>query len=199
LEESMEEEADLVLLGLWLDQGNERAFAILYNRHLNPLVGWVHRRYGEEFLRRETHRVCEAVHDTWMRMRDLHQAGRLDQATLCPLLITLLNHRLIDEYRRSRRSPAPLGEDFPEVITEATSGLQDDLMDLRGCLDQMPPQHRQTYELLYTRGLKLAEAAREMGLASPSGASARREGMLAWLRNRMGVESPHEPYRRGTR
>ncbi len=174
-------EEDLELWNRWRNARDQQAFATLYNRHLDFLVGYVRRRYGDPYLRREAHRVQEAIHETWIRLENVQAVS----GNLRPLLARILGNLLVDAHRRdpSRREQASA-----QVEASTETGPVDELLAeeererLRRCIEQMPEQHRQTYYLLFEQGLTLQEAAQQMGLKHPPAAWARRERMIEWLR-----------------
>jgi RNA polymerase sigma factor (sigma-70 family) len=184
-------EEDLELWNRWRHSHDQQAFAVLYNRHLDFLVGFVRRRYGDQYLRREAHRVQEAIHETWLRLERVQNVS----SDLRPLLARILGNLLVDAHRRD---PSRREQPSEEVEAPTETGPVDELLAaeererLRRCIEKMPEQHRQTYHLLFEQGLTLQEAAQQMGLKHAPAAWARRERMIEWLRQCLAEEGEQE-------
>lgn len=105
--------------------------------------------------------------------RKLRQFRRRNDCTLSTWLTVVTVNHTIDFMRkekyRTRIDPQEafdLKTDLPDTRKDIESVLMDRQRDsaVRAAVSALPPQDRQVYELLYTRGLVLEDAARALGV-----------------------------------
>lgn len=163
-------------------QGDEAAFAEVYDRHAEAVFRAAMRMLGDRFA------AEEVVQETWLVL--WNRAERFDASlgSLVAWLLTIARNRSLDRLRAARRRPALVsvgGSDDDEPDAEAleralaAGGRADGSADerdpeaaamlrwqrsvVRGVLDLLPDQERRAIELAYDEGLSQAEIAVRLG------------------------------------
>jgi RNA polymerase sigma-70 factor (ECF subfamily) len=132
----------------------------------------------------------DVVQDSFLAL--WRQAERIDPARgIRSYLLSIVHNRAVDRIRRSARrpeaelafdAPIPANDDPVEEVTKITEGEA-----VRAALVSLPPDQRQTIELVFFRGLTLSETATQMSV--PLGtAKSRLRLALGRLRQELGKQ-----------
>lgn len=105
----------------------------------------------------------DAVHDTFLVLAENFQKfSLLERHKTRSLLVTIVEHKAIDLYRKKqRRGEAPLVEE----ISGIDPGPQEDASPLAQCILRLPGRYREFFRLKYELGYSTREAGQLMGLS----------------------------------
>jgi RNA polymerase sigma-70 factor, ECF subfamily len=145
--------------------GDDAAFEALYDSLATRLYRYIRRHVPD------AHRCDDVLQETFLRM---HKARGtfVTGAAVLPWAFAIARRLMIDEMRRSRRSPRVLDDvdpaaanpvaapERPEHIVEAREVAQ----RFTTALARLPDSQRTAFELLKHDGLTLAEAAAVLGV-----------------------------------
>lgn len=150
------QQAQLDLLVLEAQGGDEQAFGALY-RHYNPgLQRFAYRFAGDEQLAKD------AVQETWITLsKSLHTLK--DPRGFQVWAFKTVRWRVVDQVRRRGAPTEELSEDMEgrevsAIVSLATSS------QLRSHLDALPAEERSCLALFYLEELKLSEIAAVHGV-----------------------------------
>lgn len=145
---------------------NDRVRLELYLTHRAELVDYAHR------IVRDRARAEDVVQDAWLRVVAAEREKPLGR----PLgyLYRVVRNLAIDGYRSQRREAARGGDDLSMVAEtvadaapspEAAAIARHELRQVLACLDDLPERTRKAVTLYKFEGLKLREAAEQMGIS----------------------------------
>lgn len=150
---------DTLLAGL--RAGDAGAARALYDSYGASVYGFARRRTGDAGL------SSEIVQDVMLRVWQKAPSFDAGRGSFRSWIFQIARNATIDAGRRQRSRPR-LAED---VIHLEPSGQHDDIEVMfrnwliAEALDRLPDDHRAVVELVYFRGLKVAEAAERLGIA----------------------------------
>lgn len=168
-------------------KGDERAFALLFDRHADSAFRYALSRGCTADEAQEV--TQEAFIVLWRRLRDVRMVG---DSVLPWLLVTVRNIASASRRRISRIATAPLSdyEDLPSADLPPVERLQraEQLRWVAAALEKLDLTDRRMIELCIYQGLDYQAAAKELGLR-PNGVAQR----MHRVRNRLKTErSLHE-------
>lgn len=147
--------------------GRDReAFGEVYERYAPAAYGVALRVLRQPFL------AQEVVHDAFTALWNAPEAFDPSRGPFRTFLLSLVHHRAVDAVRREERlrarerraNPEPPGdEDVMDAVVEEVE-LADRRREVRRAMDDLPPEQRETLELMYFRGWTQARIARETGV-----------------------------------
>jgi RNA polymerase sigma-70 factor (ECF subfamily) len=156
--------ADEELMTL-VDDGDARAFEVIFDRHAGPAFSLAYRMCGRRALAEEI--VQEAFMSLW------RSAARYDsrRGSVRSWVLRVVHNRAIDAFRRELSSAKnDVADDWiSEVLparerTEEEVERRSDARLVRSALDRLPPDQRQVIELAYFGGFSHAQIAQALGL-----------------------------------
>jgi RNA polymerase sigma-70 factor (ECF subfamily) len=156
-------------------EGDREAFEQLYRTHAPAVARLVRFRLGGE----DEDAVAEVFFRAWRGLATYQDTG----APFSAWLYGIARHVAIDVARtRGRVEPT---EQVPDREVEP---MTDDLMSLRGAIEQLPTEQRQVIELKYLVGLTNEEVAAAMG-CTPGAVNAKQWRALRALAQELGEAS----------
>jgi RNA polymerase sigma-70 factor (ECF subfamily) len=139
---------------------DEELMRALYREHAGPLFGFVLHLVGGDRQRAE-----DVVQETLVRA--WRHADRLDVAagSIRPWLVTVARRIVIDAHRRAAARP-PETDAAPLELLPAEDELERALrmMAISDALGSLSRPHREVIVETYLKGLKVGEAAAELGI-----------------------------------
>ncbi len=152
--------ADGDLLAAYL-QGDQAAFAVLYERYRRPLYAF--------FARQLPHaQADDAFQETWMKfIRNIQRYE--DRGKLQSYLFAIANNVLMDDYRRQMRSGTGADNEESSDVEDTGSNVQQDVSRqqlhaaLQAQIAKLPVGQRSVWVLRQETGLSLAELAEITG------------------------------------
>ena len=132
-------------------------FVALYETYRNLMFHVAH-----QILRNEAD-AEDAVHDAFVTVAEkISLFSSLERHKTRSLLVTIVEHKAIDLYRKKqRRGEAPLVEE----ISGIDPGPQEDASPLAQCILRLPGRYREFFRLKYELGYSTREAGQLMGLS----------------------------------
>jgi RNA polymerase sigma-70 factor (ECF subfamily) len=155
--------------------GDREAFEELYRTHAPAVARLVRFRMGAE----DEDAVAEVFFRAWRGLGGYRDTG----VPFSAWLYGIARHVAIDELRKRGRS-----EPTDQLPDRGVEPMTDDLLTLRGAIDQLPTEQRQVIELKYLLGLTNDEVAAAMG-CSPGAVNAKQWRALRSLAGEMGEAS----------
>ncbi|HEX6844857.1 MAG TPA: RNA polymerase sigma factor [Actinomycetota bacterium] len=155
--------------------GDREAFGELYRTHAPAVARLVRFRMGTE----DEDAVAEVFFRAWRGLGGYRDTG----VPFSAWLYGIARHVAIDELRKRHRA-----EPTDELPDREVEPMTDDLLTLRGAIDQLPTEQRQVIELKYLVGLTNDEVASAMG-CTPGAVNAKQWRALRALANEMGAAS----------
>jgi RNA polymerase sigma-70 factor (ECF subfamily) len=147
---------------VWSAAGDSKAFDEIVFRH-GPFALRVARRLAPDHTHAQDV-VQEAMVRAWT------QAGKFDpqRALFTTWLYRIIVNLCIDERRRMRPGPLPVGYDLPDPATSAAEQMEIEqrARALASALLELPPRQRAAMTLVYDEGLSGGEAASVLGLSA---------------------------------
>ena len=143
-----------------LREGDESAFAAIYDAHSRLIYGLIVRMVRDSALAEDL--LQEVFLKLW------RSADALDESTasLAPWLVTVARHRVIDYFKsgHNHRSMNSTSLDLPEVSRHVSvkgydAVFGDNVRSLRRAMRCLEFRHRQVLELAYVEGLSQTEIA----------------------------------------
>jgi RNA polymerase sigma-70 factor, ECF subfamily len=143
-----------------VDDGEVRAFEVIFDRHASAAFSLAHRMSGRRAIAEDV--VQEAFLSLW------RSGARYDRArgSVRSWLLTVVRNRAIDAFRRTvlydRRAVADEGiaERLPAPeLTDTEVARRDDARQIRHALEDLPPDQRQVIELAYFGGFTHSQIA----------------------------------------
>jgi RNA polymerase sigma-70 factor (ECF subfamily) len=177
--------------------GDSQAFMAIYDRYNRIAFGLAYRILGEPQAAEEV--VQDAFMQVWTR------AGSFDfsaAANVRGWILTIVHHRAIDTYRRSRRPDrqSVALDDHLELRSMADTAEEVARMLTREevieAVDGLPDDQRRAVELAYFSGLTQREIADREGTPLGTVKGRLRLGMNK-LRTVLAMADQHDPSRRG--
>ncbi len=148
------EEADLVRRA---QQGDARAFGVLYEQHVDRVYAYIAHRVGN---RADAEDLTEEVF-----LKALANLGRFRwRGSLLPWLLTIARNLVTDHWRRRNRE-----REWPLAPPAAANGLTDAVErhwqreQLRAAAGELTELQQQVIALRFAAGLSIAETAQVMG------------------------------------
>lgn len=168
LMDTMAERPDDGVLMLRFRDGDQRAFAMLYERHKAALFRYLQR------MCRSPETADDLFQETWSRV--ILSAERYEvRAQFKTYLFRIAHNCAIDHFRRSGRQPVDRAQDvtqmqelLPGVAYEQPEARTSELQlqaDFRRALQDLPPEQRETFVLYEESGLGLEEIGNITGVA----------------------------------
>ena len=155
--------ADEELMGL-VRRGDPRAFELVYDRHGGAAFSLAYRIVGSQPGAEDV--VQEAFLSIW-RSRLRYDGTRGSVRTW---VLGIVHNRAIDALRRSgvherRREPLDVVEERHEARerTDVEAARREEARTVRGALDALPTEQRQTIELAYFGGFTHTQIAELLG------------------------------------
>lgn len=177
--------------------GDSQAFMGLYDRYNRIAFGLAYRILGEPQAAEEV--VQDAFMQVWNRAEGF-DAGAA--ANVRGWVLTIVHHRAIDAYRRSRRPDrqSVALDDHLELRSIADTAedvaRRLDREEIRDAVDSLPDDQRRAVELAYFSGLTQREIAEQEGTPLGTVKGRMRLG-LNKLRTVLAVAEVREPTGRG--
>lgn len=143
--------------------GDQQAFAPLVERYQRMVAG-VAWRYGAS-----ADEVDDLVSEVFIKTYTNLGRYRPEHAFSTWLYRLAANH-LVDHGRRKRKERGRT--EMPEDVVDPAAGTAEGLVQrqkierVRAAMEELPSHYRETLFLVYVEGLKVNEAARELGLPS---------------------------------
>jgi RNA polymerase sigma-70 factor (ECF subfamily) len=146
-------------MGLVQD-GEARAFEIIFDRHGGPAFSLAYRMCGRRALAEDI--VQDAFVSIW------RSGARFDQSrgSVRSWILSAVHHRAIDAFRRESAKQAldvrddAAAERLPAAeLTDAEAVRRDEARQVRCALDELPADQRQVIELAYFGGFSHAQIA----------------------------------------
>ncbi len=142
--------------------GDERAFLVLYNRH----VGKVYAR-GLRILR-DPMLTEEVTQDTFLKLWGRARLYHAERGTLLAWLLAITKRTALDRLRQEARRPALADEKDPEDLWQdipdaGTTCEESRWRSILFAVRSLSPQHRQVLELAYYHGLSQREIGETLG------------------------------------
>ena len=136
-------------------------FVALYETYRNLMFHVAH-----QILRNEAD-AEDAVHDAFVTVAEkISLFSSLERHKTRSLLVTIVEHKAIDLYRKKqRRGEAPLVEE----ISGIDPGPQEDASPLAQCILRLPARYRAWIQLHYAQGYTAEETAEILGLSKEAG------------------------------
>ncbi len=156
--ESPQTVPDAALLAAWADEGDERAFAALVERHVNLVYGVALRRLAEDDAARE---VTQTVFAIAARKASSLKNVRVLAAWL-HRVTSAQAARAVRRLIRDRRLKASAMQ-HASLTTGGRDPLADALPFLDAALDHLPERDRSLLMLRYSEGVSFAEASARTG------------------------------------
>ncbi len=144
-------------------EGDQEAFGRLIGQYQRMVAG-VAWRYGAH-----ADEIDDLVSEVFIKTYKNLGRYRPDHAFSTWLYRLAANH-VVDHGRRAKKERGRV--EMPEEIVDKSSGLDEDyekrqrIEHLRSAMEELAPHYRETLFLVYVEGLKVDEAARELGLPS---------------------------------
>ncbi len=169
--------------------GDNSAFARLFERHRDPLFRYVVRQVGDA--------SCAEVlfQDIWMNV--IRTRARYEvRAKFTTMLYHIASHRIIDHYRTSGTRKQVLADCESDDIETFSTGAptQERILDaerqverLQELISALPPEQRDVFLLYEEAGLNLDQIANITGVARETTKSRLRYA-VAKLRSGLGVD-----------
>jgi len=152
--------ADVELLALVAEHGDETAFAEFFTRYARPVYSLIVRQLGDAGWADDV--VQEAFISVWRYARSY----RRDRGSVTTWLYTIARHSGYEAARR--RHAQSLGEPPDRADPSPTPDLETaerlEAFRLHGAIERLPCQEREIIELAYLRGLSQSEIAAELGM-----------------------------------
>jgi RNA polymerase sigma-70 factor, ECF subfamily len=155
-------------LMLFVHDGEARAFDLIFDRHAGAAFSLAYRMCGRRAMAEDI--VQEAFLSVW-RSGVRYDPGR---GSVRSWILTAVRNRAIDAFRRDDARVARtvaderLAEELPaQERTDTEVERRDEARQIRGALQELPPDQRQVIELAYFGGFTHSQIA-EM-LALPAG------------------------------
>ncbi len=170
--------ADEELMALVQDDGDQRAFAVLFDRHADAAFSLAYRMCGRRALAEDV--VQDAFLSLW------RSASRFDPArgSVRTWVLRAAHNRAIDAFRRSAAKQA---HDVPdEGLTERLQARErtdeeverrEDVRQVRAALDGIPSDQRRVIELAYFGGFTHTQIAEMLDLPAGTVKGRMRLGM----------------------
>ncbi len=144
--------------------GDEHAFADLYDRYIDQIYGYVRRRVGNREIAEDL--TGDVFLRAWRRFDRFEWQG----VDLGAWLTTIARNRVNDHFKSARfrleRSTDEIGDrdaaprnDLPEKVAEARELAR----SLAEALDQLKGEHREVIELRFVHDMSVSETAAVMG------------------------------------
>lgn len=151
-------QAEHDMLVLEAQDGSTRALERLVRHHDRNLLRFAWSLCGD----RPT--AQDAVQDAWMRIS--RRLRRLeDPRAFRGWLYHAVRWRVMDLLRQPHRRGEPLDDDGPHADRSSDPGRRDRDMDLARAIDGLPAIERETLQLFYVSGLRIAEIAVVLDIA----------------------------------
>lgn len=166
---SFEEDPDVQLM-LALQNGNETAFRVLFEKHAAGVMS-----YAMQWLGNRA-RAEEITQDVFLQVYR-HRSGYMPRARFVTWLYRMVSNACITDARRvehreiafSLDQPAPDGRQ-PQSVADSRSASSENLLDqqqrllhLQGVLDELPAPQRAALWLARVDGMSYEEVARSLG------------------------------------
>jgi RNA polymerase sigma-70 factor, ECF subfamily len=156
--------ADEELMGL-VQEGEVRAFEVIFDRHAGAAYSLAHRMCGRRSLAEDI--VQDAFLSLWRSGTGYDRA----RGSVRSWVLAAVHNRAVDALRRggSRDSRNVPDEGITERLaspdsTDAEVERRDDARRVRSALDELPPYQRQVIELAYFGGLSHNQIAEMLEL-----------------------------------
>lgn len=156
----MESEEDAVLVS-GVAAGDERALAVLYDRHGRAAYGVAVRVLGDPHL------AEDAVQDAFLALWRSAASYDRRRAAVSTWIHVLVHRRAVDLVRREERRRTGDGrvDEHPPAPAPEEAALTREARDrARAALAQLSSQHRAVLELAYYGGLTQSEVATRLGV-----------------------------------
>lgn len=145
-------------------EGDNTAFAAIYDRYLDQVFGYVRRRVGSTTVAEDL--VGDVFLRAWRRFDRFEWQG----VDLGAWLMTIARNRVHDHFKSARfrleqttdefaETPRAASSDDPQRLAEA----RDLVRALANALDQLKDDHREVIELRFVHDLSVAETAAMLG------------------------------------
>lgn len=140
--------------------GTREAFEALFHRHRNPLYQFIARQVSDRSL------VDDLFQTTFLKaLRGLPSFR--GTSLFRTWLFSIAAHAVADE-RRKPRSAISLPDEVESPTTKRGSDSEDISAVVRRAVDSLPERHRQLFLLVRYHQMRIAEAARVVGLTPGS-------------------------------
>jgi RNA polymerase sigma-70 factor (ECF subfamily) len=156
---------------------NPAAFAVLYERYLEPVYRYAYRRLEN------SHEAEDLAARAFMdALENLADRGFRPGACFGAWLFTIVRRRLVDRYRA--KNPLALDEEFPALPLEPLAGLEsrDDRRQLARLMARLDPEKQELLRLRFAAGLSFAAIA-ELEQRGLPGVKMSIYRALDWLRD----------------
>jgi len=139
------------------------ALAELYDQFAPALYAYIYRRVGEQRL------AEDLTGDVFVNALGALRRGQFASGSLAAWLYRLAHNRVIDHYRRERKTLVPLAEELPAAEDVPEAARQRHLRGwLREALRRLTEDQQQVLALRFGEGRSAAEVARTLGKTEES-------------------------------
>ena len=160
----MRHETDGDLMKL-ISQGNHRAFAELFSRHANTVLGYARRILGEQSA------AEDISQEIWMSVVKAAPSYKAETPTVRPWLLTMTRNRALNRIRNQRREDVTdqveekIDRDVPKDLFENEVLGNFEVEKIRAAIEQLPENQRLVLVMWMTEDFSYDDLARELSLS----------------------------------
>ena len=168
-------------------QGDEAAFAMLYDRLAGPIFGMAH-----QVLRNRSH-AEEVTQEVMIELWRTATRYSADKGKAVSWALTMAHRRAIDRVRseqaatnRETKAMFEAGQSTPFDEVAESAEHRDERAQVRACLDRLTELQRQSVTMAYYQGQTYTEVATNLGVPTGTVKTRMRDGLIR-LRDCLGV------------